>query len=334
MDSKLDEIAARKKIIRENMQWKETSELVDIWLASDTTDWTFEALEVVEQILIERGEDLIMLEQHKEEIDKFSLESTDDGTRILPEFSKHSFSQNPQKANRETIQTQSGFETYFRKSKDSSIEYLECMFCDARIPPDAKFCPQCGNTLYPESLSDEENNNVENKGLFVELSELNLDELNKALQDTDLRELNHSDTLAWRHAYERFGSLPLILLDFGEILQHYYPFLSDETVYLQGYPGNRTMPGKWGLDYFETNAEVGHESGVFLSKLIHFSVRTKNPFYIFVLLLAGTVFMIPLIETTTSGISSVLLFIPLFILGFFFLGNAILCILHYSDLDD
>ncbi len=41
----------------------------------------------------------------------------------------------------------------------------------------------------------------------------------------------------------------------------------DEIILLPGWPGYRTQPGRSGLDYIDTQMEMGHMAGVFLRQL-------------------------------------------------------------------
>ena len=143
-----DETAAYKKMIRENMDLKETTELIDIWLAHDTDDWTPEALEVVRELLVERGEDLNDLTQDEEDEEKEEEEPASFSTENLPDWALDSIRMRPpQQKKRIKALTSSDAE----EAAD-----IECIRCGASIPWDSKICPQCGLDFYPESSEEEE----------------------------------------------------------------------------------------------------------------------------------------------------------------------------------
>jgi hypothetical protein len=143
-----DEATAFKKAIRASMDLKETDELIDIWLAHDTNDWTPEALEVVGQLLVERGEDLNSLTQEEEEepaplIDEVNLDN-------LPNWASDAIRMES------SLQIKPGKKLSSSKEEEREDEWIECIRCNARIPWDSKFCPQCGLDLYPESTGEDE----------------------------------------------------------------------------------------------------------------------------------------------------------------------------------
>ncbi len=89
-----------------------------------------------------------------------------------------------------------------------------------------------------------------------------------------------------------------------------------------GLPGYRTRPGRSGLDYVETNAELGHMEGLFFRRLITFQLQTENPLYLGLMLLFGLGALVPLLlilgEMITGNFENLLLivaFLPLALFG-------------------
>jgi hypothetical protein len=57
------------------------------------------------------------------------------------------------------------------------------------------------------------------------------------------------------------------------------PYLDDRMLRLRGWPGHRTLPGKSGLDYLDTIAEVAHMEGIFLHNLVTLRLVSDEPVY-------------------------------------------------------
>ena len=196
MDDNFEKQRRAQQTIRANMEWKETGELIDIWLKQDTDEWTAEALQVVGEILRERGVDLNDLKDEKPMTNPasdpgFTSEQHDPGS--LDEEIAHSIHQKmelrmlsekyvdelEEKSTQELVwlfRTQlvylqairqaladRGIDTegYEESDLDLPAETLKCSNCDADMPGNARYCPQCGIALYPEgSEEDEENSNL------------------------------------------------------------------------------------------------------------------------------------------------------------------------------
>jgi rRNA maturation endonuclease Nob1 len=197
MDTNFDEISNIKKTIRESMLFKDTDELIDIWVAHDTNDWTPEAFEVVGEILRDRGLDLDHLEDTEYTIpdEKDAAGSaqnsdtpgwvgravnmkSDEANRKLSEksyllyFEGKSREELDEKSTNELIKLLKVQVTLLNVIQeilaqrgvdageyiDSSKEYgntLKCTSCDSDLPFDARFCPQCGMEIYPDSEAED-----------------------------------------------------------------------------------------------------------------------------------------------------------------------------------
>jgi hypothetical protein len=189
MDTNWDEISSLKKTIRENMQWKETEELIDIWLEQNTDEWTPEALQVVGEILQERGVDLHSIADQTEES---STSLTKKDTVPLPSWVNHAVSSDEEAANRKFTEKlnltayaeqcyseldEKGPNELMRLYRKQSVylqviqqvlaergidaeevstnlelptETMKCTECNSDLPIDARYCPQCGMEMFPE----------------------------------------------------------------------------------------------------------------------------------------------------------------------------------------
>ena len=195
MDSNdLEEQALYRRTIRENMDWKDTDELIDIWSEHDTEEWTEEALSVVGEILRERGVDLTHLdEEDADSLDEYEARQTSDlpnwinravkgqsepsSAKFIPKESLTDFLKTEredyaerstdflirlyQKQNRaldelyaELADRGIDAEDYLESRK--RVELLRCPHCDAVLPLEARYCPHCGINLYPEDSTEEE----------------------------------------------------------------------------------------------------------------------------------------------------------------------------------
>jgi hypothetical protein len=56
-----------------------------------------------------------------------------------------------------------------------------------------------------------------------------------------------------------------------------------------GWPGYRNRFGRSGLDYIDTENEYAHMQGVCVHHLITFNIRTRNPFYLLVMVIASLI---------------------------------------------
>jgi hypothetical protein len=324
IDENSDKNSQYKKIIRENYLFRETEELVQILHTSDPADWEPETFDVIKEILAERGEDINTQPVNGPQIKKEVF------TPIPLYTEKQSLYKVPYWDGKPGFALPYKGEAFVRHLEDSTAE-LECAFCNARIPADARFCPKCGNALYPDSFEQEVSDEPMDEELFASLDALSLEELEDELSATDLRDLSRNEIIAWRCAFNKFEMSPVALYDQGEVLRSFYPYLTDEALYLLGHPGNRTLPGKWGVDYIETNAEIGYELGILLEKIIHFSLRTKNPFFILVLFYSSFFCLLPIVGFFTQNEAEAFFFIPLIIIGVYLLINATLCVIAPMD---
>ena len=285
-----------KKIIRETMEWKETDELMSIWKNHDTSDWTEDAIEVAGEILQERGEDLDF-SRDEEEIIVSKEKPSEHQDPFAPYWRKESLYPLPFEDKFVPLPAD---QPYVRQSAEDGENSLICIFCESKVPQGARFCPYCGNALYSEETNETGDDSEEDENLFAELDNLSSDELDSEFEQINFNEMSRSEALAWRHAYRKYNRTPIGLFDKGEVLQRFYPFLSDEAIYLPGFPGYRTLPGKLGLDYVETRAEIGHVCGIYLGQLIRFDLRSDNLFAIIFLFLSGVVCLLPIIDAAKT----------------------------------
>lgn len=109
------------------------------------------------------------------------------------------------------------------------------------------------------------------------------------------------------------------------------PFLEAKS-WLRGWPGNRTLPERSGLDYVDTNAELGHMEGLFLRSLFTGRLRTDNPFYLFLMALAGSLVLLVggAILATRLPLLVLCFSVPMIVIGIALLLNFLL-ILHYRE---
>jgi len=83
---------------------------------------------------------------------------------------------------------------------------------------------------------------------------------------------------------------------YEDILQNEAPYLDENAIYLQGWPAILTHPGKSGLDYFDSNAELGRMRGLFIRWLFTGKFRTHNPVYLVAMIFLGLLYgLIPLV---------------------------------------
>lgn len=185
-----------KKTIRENFEFRETGELVDLWLAHDTDNWTPETFEVIGEILTERGEDLTALQDEEEQ--SVPGQKRTFSTDGMPEWASHAvnmtedqasdpFKEKSQlfslaKKSREELEQKSTNQLIklyrtqttvlnvleelladrgvdveeYSQNGTQAVKPLKCTVCDTDLPLDARFCPQCGMELYPEAPEEEE----------------------------------------------------------------------------------------------------------------------------------------------------------------------------------
>lgn len=107
--------------------------------------------------------------------------------------------------------------------------------------------------------------------------------------------------------------------------------------HLIGWPGYRTSQNKSGLGYIETRAELAHMQGLFLKWLVTGKFRTHNPFFLLVMIVAGTFYgVLPLIfiiqEIAVSGNWSRLLLLvyPPIAIGILLFVNVVLSIIDWN----
>ena len=116
--------------------------------------------------------------------------------------------------------------------------------------------------------------------------------------------------------------------------------LQGEMVKIQGWPGHRNRPSRFGTDPLDSDYELAHMEGVIIRKLIVGQVFTTNPFYLIFMAFYGIVGVFPLIVSiieTIQGGSMLLINIPFLLhefLGISLLRNVILSILFVYNHDE
>jgi predicted HTH domain antitoxin len=187
MDSNdLEEQALYRRTIHDNMEWKDTDELIDIWSEHDTEEWTEEALSVVGEILRERGVDLTHLDEEnpepasdlpnwinravkgqsepssakyspKEGLTDFLKTEKEDFAERSSEFLIRLYRKQNQALDElyaELANRGIDADDYLENKKN--IELLHCPHCDTELPVEARYCSHCGMNLYPEDNTEEE----------------------------------------------------------------------------------------------------------------------------------------------------------------------------------
>jgi hypothetical protein len=186
MDSNdLEEQALYRRTIHDNMEWKDTDELIDIWSEHDTEEWTEEALSVVGEILRERGVDLSRINEEvtestsdqpewitraikgqpntlpekdtlKEDITDFLKTRKEDFSDRSSEFLIRLYrKQNLALDELYAELANRGIDADDYLENEKPIELLHCPHCDTELPVDARFCSHCGMNLYPEDSPEE-----------------------------------------------------------------------------------------------------------------------------------------------------------------------------------
>lgn len=108
------------------------------------------------------------------------------------------------------------------------------------------------------------------------------------------------------------------------------PFL-DSKSWLRGWPGNRTLPERSGLDYVDSEAELGQMEGRLLHHLFTGRLRTANPVYLFLMaLLGGLAMLVGIGGILSAGLQLTVLCytVPLIVIGIALLYNFQLSLLY------
>lgn len=187
MSDEYEDQQLQKQMIRQSMEWKETGELIEIWLERNTEDWTEDAFQIVGEILRERGVDLNSLGQGQgqeraqsdsddwetgdEEVDEANrrfnqkVELRSLGEHYVDELEAKTTKELAWLFRKELVRLQAmrqvladrGIDTENYQENDLNLpaETLKCAHCDADLPGDARYCPQCGVALYPEEDGEE-----------------------------------------------------------------------------------------------------------------------------------------------------------------------------------
>ena len=80
----------------------------------------------------------------------------------------------------------------------------------------------------------------------------------------------------------------------GDQIPGWY-YLDETAHWLRGWPGNRTRPGRMGLDPLDKEFELAHIQGWLIRRLWLIRLRTRNVFYFSVLVLLTLMFILPTI---------------------------------------
>lgn len=70
---------------------------------------------------------------------------------------------------------------------------------------------------------------------------------------------------------------------------------------LPGRPGYRTRSGSSGLDPIESNLEMAFMEGTFYRRLFTGKLRTRKPVYLALMVVAGSVLILPLVATLVES---------------------------------
>lgn len=171
--------------------------------------------------------------------------------------------------------------SYFSNDENDPIalmaegpESFECTFCGNQIPWSAEICPFCGIDLYPgHNLAEflevkEEPIEPEVEEFAAELREMSKDELREMWFDLDPMDWSRSELQAIRLVFAEKDVHVPYLLDAPSDLAQRLPYLTEETLNIRGEFGYRLRPGRSGLDYIDTAAELNRFTGVLIRWVI------------------------------------------------------------------
>jgi tetratricopeptide (TPR) repeat protein len=124
----------------------------------------------------------------------------------------------------------------------------------------------------------------------------------------------------------------------AEILETDHPipgwsYLDEKSFLLTGWPGHRTRQGRSGYDPLDTDFEEAHMEGVIIRKLITRKFRTRNPIFLFLMTFVGLLYCIPLLGVITLlqgywiAILPTILSFPVLIVGIALLNNVLFSLL-------
>ncbi|MEA5078157.1 MAG: hypothetical protein VB013_06265 [Anaerolineaceae bacterium] len=171
--------------------------------------------------------------------------------------------------------------SYFSNDENDPIalmaegpESFECTFCGNQIPWSAEICPICGIDLYPgHNLADflevkEEPIESEVEEFAAELREMSKDELREMWFDLDPMDWSRSELQAIRLVFAEKDVHVPYLLDAPADLAQRLPYLTQDALNFRGEFGYRLRPGRSGLDYIDTAAELNRFTGVLIRWVI------------------------------------------------------------------
>lgn len=109
-----------------------------------------------------------------------------------------------------------------------------------------------------------------------------------------------------------------------------------EAPLVRGLPGYRTRNGRTGYDPLDTRAEAARMEGLFIKNLFTLKLRTRNPFYLILMAVFGTIPFIILSGLTIIELSSssppnwfiLIVTTPCIIPTGFLTINLVLCFVH------
>jgi len=334
-------------IIRENMEQKETEELIEIYTLHDTSDWTPKSLEIVGEILRERGVALptILKDQtSQEEVPLWIDDELPEEEKTFLDLSRINWSEDSIETIYQEICQHTITTSFFPEQQPGSDDALDesamfnCVVCDAKISWEDKICPVCGLDLYPgqpfeEDLSEAANfaDEMEIETIATKYRPLSTQELCDYWFESDPLDWSQVELRALRRVFNERDLIPAYLMDAPADAIMRLPYLDVQSLTLRGTPGYRNRPGRCGLDYIDTYAEAARLMGIVVHKTLSCQPVTNNIWSILILLFVGislTSFIIPVLATDFLNID----FLPslqlafYFLTGVFLLLNALICI--------
>ena len=82
-------------------------------------------------------------------------------------------------------------------------------------------------------------------------------------------------------------------------------YLNNHSLYLRGWPGNRTRPGRSGLDPLDNEFEFAHMQGRFIRALFSRTLQTDEPVYIALMVIVIAICLLfvalPVLELVLGG---------------------------------
>jgi len=286
------------KQIRNEMQFADTVDLVEIWQTDDPSAWTAEGLEAVRSLLEERL-----------------------GPIPLQAQSAHWKAGSELRAQRHLERAQA----WEAKGKYEQA-LAECQAAIRLAPQLAAAHNQLGLML------DAQDQPVEAMAAYRAALRLDPDfaEARDNLADA-LREWSSHGGAAPPKKNAPVPDDPLLSGEYvegGDLPETFY--LDDTARLLPGWPGYRTRQGRSGYDYLDTQFELAHMEGVWLRQLLTGRLRTHSLAGLILLAFIGTVALLPLLlggaavaSGDPSGVALIIILSPSWALGLLLLWNVV-----------